>query len=139
MSLEVEDAPLECNSPPKCVSDPNSRFAVLSAAQSHGPVLERNGVTINKSPGRYSVRLHLRLPVSQLRRIRKQPRASRDPFDPMDKAFHVLGRERLAKTEHLHGAPWKVVTGCVPAWWLRQAGITKRHMVPRRVFDCRAG
>jgi P-type Ca2+ transporter type 2C len=35
--------------------------------------------------------------------------SARDSFDPMDKAFHVLGRERLAETEHLHGEQWKLV------------------------------
>ncbi|MFZ2158790.1 MAG: cation-translocating P-type ATPase [Bradyrhizobium sp.] len=35
--------------------------------------------------------------------------SARDPFDPMDKAFHSLGRERLAGTEHLHGGEWKLV------------------------------
>jgi Ca2+-transporting ATPase len=35
--------------------------------------------------------------------------SARDPFDPMDKAFHALGRERLVETEHFHGAEWKVV------------------------------
>lgn len=29
-----------------------------------------------------------------------------EPFDPMDKAFHELGRARLAGTEHLHGPEW---------------------------------
>ena len=28
--------------------------------------------------------------------------SQRDPFDPMEKAFHDLGNVRLAKTEHLH-------------------------------------
>ena len=32
-----------------------------------------------------------------------------DPFDPMEKAFHDLGRGRLAGAEHLHGAGWKLV------------------------------
>ncbi|MFZ1101417.1 MAG: cation-translocating P-type ATPase [Hyphomicrobiaceae bacterium] len=32
-----------------------------------------------------------------------------DPFDPMEKAFHDLGRERLAGTVHLHGPEWKLV------------------------------
>jgi P-type Ca2+ transporter type 2C len=32
-----------------------------------------------------------------------------EPFDPMDKAFHELGRARLAGTEHLHGSEWKFV------------------------------
>ena len=32
-----------------------------------------------------------------------------DPFDPMEKAFHDLGRERLAGTGHLHGPEWKLV------------------------------
>ena len=31
-----------------------------------------------------------------------------DPVDPMEKAFHDLGREQLAETEHLHGA-WKLL------------------------------
>jgi Ca2+-transporting ATPase len=34
--------------------------------------------------------------------------SARDPFDPMDKAFHTLGRERLAGTGHLHGEEWKL-------------------------------
>ncbi|MGD0950360.1 MAG: cation-translocating P-type ATPase [Candidatus Binatia bacterium] len=28
--------------------------------------------------------------------------SQRDPFDPMEKAFHLLGERRLADTEHLH-------------------------------------
>jgi P-type Ca2+ transporter type 2C len=32
-----------------------------------------------------------------------------DPFDPMEKAFHDLGRERLAETEHLQGREWKLI------------------------------
>ena len=32
-----------------------------------------------------------------------------EPFDPMEKAFHDLGDERLAGTEHLHGPEWKLV------------------------------
>ncbi len=35
--------------------------------------------------------------------------SARDPFDPMEKAFHDLGREQLAETEHLHGSEWKLV------------------------------
>ncbi|MFZ5512397.1 MAG: cation-translocating P-type ATPase [Pseudomonadota bacterium] len=31
-----------------------------------------------------------------------------DPFDPMEKAFHDLGRDTLANTEHLHG-DWQIV------------------------------
>lgn len=31
--------------------------------------------------------------------------SQRDPFDPMEKAFHDLGNSRLAQTEHLH-ADW---------------------------------
>ena len=34
-----------------------------------------------------------------------------DPIDPMEKAFHDLGREQLAETEHLHGPEWKLVHG----------------------------
>ena len=32
-----------------------------------------------------------------------------EPFDPMDKAFHELGRACLAGTEHLRGPEWKLV------------------------------
>jgi P-type Ca2+ transporter type 2C len=32
-----------------------------------------------------------------------------EPFDPMDKAFHELGRAHLAGSEHLHGSEWKLV------------------------------
>ncbi len=35
--------------------------------------------------------------------------SSPDPFDPMEKAFHELGRERLGATGHLHGPDWKLV------------------------------
>jgi len=36
--------------------------------------------------------------------------SQRDPFDPMEKAFHDLGNARLAHTEHLH-ALWKLERG----------------------------
>jgi len=36
--------------------------------------------------------------------------SQRDPFDPMEKAFHDLGNARLAKTEHLH-ADWTLERG----------------------------
>jgi len=35
--------------------------------------------------------------------------SARDPSDPMEKAFHDLGRGQLAGTEHLHGPEWKLV------------------------------
>lgn len=35
--------------------------------------------------------------------------SARDPFDPMEKAFHELGRARLTGTEHLHGPEWELV------------------------------
>ena len=31
-----------------------------------------------------------------------------EPFDPMDKAFHELGREQLTGTPHLRGSDWKL-------------------------------
>ena len=34
--------------------------------------------------------------------------SAKDPFDPMEKAFHELGRQVLAGTEHLHGAEWTI-------------------------------
>ncbi|QDT73592.1 cation-translocating P-type ATPase [Lacipirellula limnantheis] len=36
--------------------------------------------------------------------------SQRDPFDPMEKAFHDLGNDRLAQTEHLH-ADWRLERG----------------------------
>ena len=36
--------------------------------------------------------------------------SQRDPFDPMEKAFHDLGNSRLAQTEHLH-ADWRLERG----------------------------
>jgi len=36
--------------------------------------------------------------------------SQRDPFDPMEKAFHDFGNARLAQTEHLH-ADWKLERG----------------------------
>jgi P-type Ca2+ transporter type 2C len=35
--------------------------------------------------------------------------SAKDPFDPMEKAFHELGRQVLAGTEHLHGPEWTIV------------------------------
>ncbi|MDP3078348.1 cation-translocating P-type ATPase [Bradyrhizobium sp.] len=35
--------------------------------------------------------------------------SARDPFDPMDKAFHTLGREHLAGSGRLHDPEWKLV------------------------------
>jgi len=35
--------------------------------------------------------------------------SARDPFDPMEKAFHALGKVRLARTEHLHGPDWTLI------------------------------
>ena len=35
--------------------------------------------------------------------------SAKDPFDPMEKAFHELGRQVLAGTEHLHGTEWTIV------------------------------
>jgi Ca2+-transporting ATPase len=35
--------------------------------------------------------------------------SAKDPFDPMDKAFHELGRQALAGTSRLHGPEWTIV------------------------------
>src|SRR3954470_24544061 len=35
--------------------------------------------------------------------------SAKDPFDPMEKAFHDLGREYFAGTEHPHGSQWTLV------------------------------
>ncbi len=35
--------------------------------------------------------------------------SARDPFDPMEKAFHDLARQQPAGTERLRGAEWKLV------------------------------
>ena len=36
--------------------------------------------------------------------------SQRDPFDPMEKAFHELGRAHLSETEHMHG-DWELERG----------------------------
>ena len=46
------------------------------------------------------------------------------PFDPMEKAFHDLGREQLAETEHLHGPEWKLVH----AYGLRPGLLAMSHV-----------
>jgi len=35
--------------------------------------------------------------------------SAQEPFDPMEKAFHELGRQRLGGTGHLYGPEWKLV------------------------------
>jgi P-type Ca2+ transporter type 2C len=50
--------------------------------------------------------------------------SARNPFDPMEKAFHDLGREQLAGTEHLHGAEWKLVH----AYGLRPGLLAMSHV-----------
>ena len=35
--------------------------------------------------------------------------SARDPFDPMEKALHDLGRQQLAGTERVHGPDWTLV------------------------------
>lgn len=35
--------------------------------------------------------------------------SARDTVDPLEKAFHDLGRQQLAETEHLHGPEWALV------------------------------
>ena len=35
--------------------------------------------------------------------------SARDPFDPMEKAFHGLADQQLSGTEHLHGTQWTLV------------------------------
>ena len=35
--------------------------------------------------------------------------SARDPFDPMEKAFHDLAQNTLADTEHVHGPDWILV------------------------------
>jgi Ca2+-transporting ATPase len=50
--------------------------------------------------------------------------SGQDPFDPMDKAFHNLGREQLAETEHLHGSEWKLMH----AYGLRPGLLAMSHV-----------
>jgi Ca2+-transporting ATPase len=49
--------------------------------------------------------------------------SARDPFDPMEKAFHDLGREQLAGTEHLRGPEWRLVR----AYGLRPGLLAMSH------------
>ena len=50
--------------------------------------------------------------------------SARDPFDPMEKAFHDLGRAQLAGTGHLHGPEWKLVH----AYGLRPGLLAMSHV-----------
>ena len=50
--------------------------------------------------------------------------SARDPFDPMEKAFHDLGRAQLAGTEHLHGPEWTLVH----AYGLRPGLLAMSHV-----------
>ena len=50
--------------------------------------------------------------------------SARDPFDAMEKAFHDLGREHLAETEHLHGPEWKLAH----AYGLRPGLLAMSHV-----------
>ena len=50
--------------------------------------------------------------------------SARDPFDPMEKAFHDLGREQLPATEHLHGPEWTLVH----AYGLRPGLLAMSHV-----------
>jgi Ca2+-transporting ATPase len=50
--------------------------------------------------------------------------SAQDPSDPMEKAFHALGREQLAETEHLHGPEWKLVR----AYGLRPGLLAMSHV-----------
>jgi Ca2+-transporting ATPase len=50
--------------------------------------------------------------------------SARDPFDAMEKAFHDLGREHLAGTEHLYGPGWKLLH----AYGLRPGLLAMSHV-----------
>jgi P-type Ca2+ transporter type 2C len=50
--------------------------------------------------------------------------SAREPFDPMERAFHDLSREQLAETEHLHGPDWKLVH----AYGLRPGLLAMSHV-----------
>jgi Ca2+-transporting ATPase len=50
--------------------------------------------------------------------------SARDSFDPMEKAFHDLGREQLAEIEHLHRSGWKLVH----AYGLRPSLLAMSHV-----------
>ena len=50
--------------------------------------------------------------------------SARVPFDPMEKAFHDLGRDRLTEIEHLHGSELKLVR----AYGLRPGLLAMSHV-----------
>ena len=50
--------------------------------------------------------------------------SARDPFDPMEKAFHELGREKLAETEHRTAATGR----CVHAYGLQTGLLAMSHV-----------
>lgn len=47
-----------------------------------------------------------------------------EPFDPMEKAFHDLRRERMQQTARLHGSDWKLVH----AYGLRPGLLAMSHV-----------
>ena len=57
--------------------------------------------------------------------------SARDPVDPMEKAFHNLGREQLAETEHLPGFGWKLLR----TYGLRPGLLAMSHVW--QATDCR--
>jgi Ca2+-transporting ATPase len=50
--------------------------------------------------------------------------SARESFDPMERAFHDLGREQLADIEHLHRSEWKLVH----AYGLRPSLLAMSHV-----------
>jgi P-type Ca2+ transporter type 2C len=50
--------------------------------------------------------------------------SERDPFDPMERAFHDLAREQLTETEHLPSPQWKLVH----AYGLRPGLLAMSHV-----------
>ena len=59
--------------------------------------------------------------------------SARDPFDPMEKAFHGLADQQLSGTEHLHGTQWTLVQ----AYGLRPDLLAMSHVW--RAADGRPG
>jgi Ca2+-transporting ATPase len=75
-----------------------NRMSVVELCLRGGETVQLNAPSDGKVPGAFHDLVEFGLLAS-----------APDPFDPMEKAFHDLHRERLAEGAHIHGADWKLV------------------------------
>lgn len=75
-----------------------NRMSIAELRLTNGRIFRPHEVAISAMPENFHELLEFGILAS-----------SPDPFDSMEKAFHDLGRDHLASTEHLHGADWTLV------------------------------